>query len=172
MFSSSSLSIYLIFETCKQWAYDKTFVSNGKTVLIISRGNYRPQRSWAKVMFLQASVILSTEEGVCLSASVQAGILLPPQEQTPPIADPTEQTPPKADTPQSRHPPGADPPEQTPPPQEQTPPGADTPPEQTLPGPDTPWHQVDPPNQVHPPPRSKYTLGLSTLPRTKYTPRD
>ena len=29
---------------------------------------YRPQRSWAKVMFLQASVILSTGGGVCLSA--------------------------------------------------------------------------------------------------------
>ena len=38
---------------------------------------YRPQRSWVKVMFLQASVILLTGEG---SASVHAGIPLS-QEQ-------------------------------------------------------------------------------------------
>ena len=60
--------------------------------------NYRPQRSWAKVMFLQASVILLTGGGG-VSASVHAGIH-PPWEQTPP---------PKADTPleqtpQGRHP--------------------------------------------------------------------
>ena len=34
--------------------------------------SYRPQRSWGKVMFLQASVILSTGGGG--SASVHAGI--------------------------------------------------------------------------------------------------
>ena len=76
---------------------------------------YRPQRSWAKVMFLQVCVILFTGRGVCLSACWDTT----PQEQTPP---------------RSRHPPpGADTPwEQTPPPQEQTPPRvADTPPEQS-----------------------------------------
>ena len=57
---------------------------------------YRPQRSWAKVMFLQASVILSTG-GVCLSAC-------------------WDTTPPRSRPPQSRHPPGAD----THPPREQT----------------------------------------------------
>ena len=70
---------------------------------------YRPQRSWAKVMFLQASVILFT--GGRMSASVHAGIP-PPREQNP-RADhhpPWEQTPPpeadtpRADTPQSRPP--------------------------------------------------------------------
>ena len=70
--------------------------------------NYRPQRSWDKVMFLQASVILLTGGGGVPHP--------PPREQTPPPgADPPEQTPPRADThpPWSRHPP-----EQTPPPGE------------------------------------------------------
>ena len=84
-----------------------------------------PQRSWGKVMFSQACVILFTGGGV--SASVHAGT--PPQEQTPPRADPT---------PQSRHPPRADtPPEQTPPQSrhpEQTPPRVDTPQSRHLPG--------------------------------------
>ena len=48
---------------------------------------YRPQRSWAKVMFLQASVVLSTGGGV--SASVHVGMpdppgADPPWGQTPP----------------------------------------------------------------------------------------
>ena len=86
---------------------------------------YRPQRSWAKIMFLQASVILSTK-GVCLSACWDT----PPQEQTPlQEQTPQEQTPPRAETTHSRH----SPLEQTPPlgadpPWEQTPSGADTPP--------------------------------------------
>ena len=67
---------------------------------------YRPQRSWAKVMFLQASVILST--GGCLPQCML--------DQMPLRADPLG-----ADTP-----PGLD----TPPP-----PGADTPPEQSPPSP-------------------------------------
>ena len=58
--------------------------------------NYRPQRSWAKVMFLQASVILLT--GGCLPQCMLG--------YTPLGAD---------TTPQGRHPPGADtPPKQTP----------------------------------------------------------
>ena len=81
--------------------------------------NYRPQRSWAKVMFLQASVILSTRG---MSASVYAGIPSPPQEQTP---APKSRHPPRADTPQRRHPP---PPEQTsPPPERRHPPWKQTP---------------------------------------------
>ena len=75
---------------------------------------YRPQRSWAKVMFLQASVILSTGG----SASVHGGI--PPREQTPPqIRPPREQThpPPVADTtPRARLPRTRPPPDQAPPP--------------------------------------------------------
>ena len=74
---------------------------------------YRPQRRWAKVMFLQASVILSTGG----STSVHAGMpsldqAPPPQEQTPPRPRPRPR--PREQTPR------ADPPEQTPP--EQTPP--------------------------------------------------
>ena len=71
---------------------------------------YRPKRSWAKVMFLQASVILSTGGGVCLSACWDTTTT--PKEQTHPprsrCRHPPEQTapPPRADTsPGSRHPP-------------------------------------------------------------------
>ena len=65
---------------------------------------YRPQRSWGKVMFLQASVILLTGGGgVCLSACWDT----PPGADMPPVADPPwEQTPPQEQTPPppSRHP--------------------------------------------------------------------
>ena len=62
---------------------------------------YRPQRSWAKVMFLQAFVILSTGGGmVCLSACWDTT----PLEQTPPEQIPPGADTPWADTPQSRHP--------------------------------------------------------------------
>ena len=63
---------------------------------------YHPQRSWGKVMFSQACVILFTGGGVCLSAW---------WDTTPPA-------------PGSRHPPEQTPWEQTTPP-EQTPPGAE-----------------------------------------------
>ena len=46
---------------------------------------YRAQRSWAKVMFLQASVILSTGWGG-VSASVHAGI--PPRSKHPTLPPP------------------------------------------------------------------------------------
>ena len=108
---------------------------------------YRPQRSWFKVMFLQASVIQLI--GGCLP---QCMLGYPPEQMPPwsrpptpwsrhpPLLEqtplsrppkqtpaPLEQTPPRADTPQSRHPPGADtPPEQTLP-QSRHPPGVDTP---------------------------------------------
>ena len=63
---------------------------------------YRPQRSWGKVVFSQASVILLTGGGV--SASVHAGIPHTPQsdtplDQTPPSRHPLDQTPPGADPP-------------------------------------------------------------------------
>ena len=64
---------------------------------------YRPQWSWGKVMFLQASVIQLTGE---------VPHTPPPQSRHPPPS----RHPPGADTPQSRHPPQAD-----------TPPRADTP---------------------------------------------
>ena len=53
---------------------------------------YRPQRSWGKVIFLQASVILFTRGGG--SASVHAGI--PPLARRPPLA---RQTPPGKEMP-------------------------------------------------------------------------
>ena len=81
---------------------------------------YRPQRSWAKVMFLQASVILLTWGGVCLSACWDAH---------PPGAD----TPLGADTPRTRHPPGT-----------RHPHGADTPGSRHPPRADTPWEQTPP----------------------------
>ena len=107
---------------------------------------YRPQRSWAKVMFLQASVILLMG-GVCLSACWDT----PPWEQTSPRSrhNPPRSRPPGADTPLEQPPPRADPPEQTPPrsrhPQEQTPPKADTP----L-GADTPSRSRPPPGKQTP----------------------
>ena len=97
---------------CNRWKVSKEmFVI---LMLVVSSNislhfnNYRPQRSWGKVMFLQASMILLTG-GVCLSACWD----IPPRSRHPhPRADsppPQEQTPP----PQSRLPPQ----EQTPPPQ-------------------------------------------------------
>ena len=70
---------------------------------------YRSQRSWSKVMFLQASVILLTGGG---SASVHAWI--PPREEVPPMDQahtPWEETPP----PGRRHPSGGDTPQRRPP---------------------------------------------------------
>ena len=81
---------------------------------------YRPQRSWGKVMFSQACVILFTGGGVCLSAC-------------------WDTTPQGADTP-----PGADPPEPT------TPPQSRHPPEQTPPRSRPPTRGVDPPRSRHP----------------------
>ena len=100
--------------------------------------SYQPQRSWAKVMFLQVSVILSTGGGE--SASVHAGIPPPPPwEQTP-----WEQTPPQgADTPpspRSRHPPDQTPPRSRP-----------------------PWTRSRHPPPGAEPPRSRHPLGRSWL---------
>ena len=84
------------------------------THFIQFRNHYWPQRSWAKVMFLQASVILSTG-GVCLS--VWWDTIPPPRADYPPGAEttpppradpPWEQTPRDQTPPRSRHPPGPD----------------------------------------------------------------
>ena len=118
--------------------------------------NYRPQRSWAKVMFLQASVILSTG-GV--SASVHAGIPHP-QEQTPPLGS--------RHPPWSRHPPGADRPRaDTLQSKHPPPPGADT-----SPGANTPWEQT-PPWSRHPPSRhpQEQTPPRSRPPGSRHLPR-
>ena len=95
---------------------------------------YRPQRSWAKVMFLQAPVILSTERGGCLPQCKQGYHSHPPTpwEQTPPGADtPPDQTPTRPDPPGAYAPNPREqrPPEPTTPPgAHPQPPGADTPP--------------------------------------------
>ena len=76
---------------------------------------YRPQRSWAKVMFLQASVILLT--GGCLPQCM-LGYTPPKSRQPPKSRHPQSRHPSK-----SRHPPETDtPPGSRHPPQEQTPP--------------------------------------------------
>ena len=93
--------------------------------MILYLSLYRPQRSWAKVMFSQACVCPQGEG--CLPQCMLG--YPPPWSRHPPRADtPLEQTPPGADTPQKRHPPrsGTHPgPGTPPPPWEQTPPGAD-----------------------------------------------
>ena len=86
-----------------------------------------------KVMFLQASVILSMGGGGCLPQCMLGYHTPPPLEQTPQSRHPPEQTPPSE---QTHTPPGAD----TPlgadtPPQEQTPLGADTHPRADTPPP-------------------------------------
>ena len=102
---------------------------------------YRPQRSWAKVIFSQACVKNSVHGGGGrVSASVHAGIHTPPRTRhTPPGADPPDQ----ADTPGARH----------------TPLGADTPPDQAHP----PGPGTHPPDQAH-------TAG-SRPPQTRHTPQ-
>ena len=68
---------------------------------------YRPQRSWAKVIFSQACEKNSVQGGgvVCLSACWQTA----PRSRHPPGADtpPRSRHPPGADPPRSRHPPGS-----------------------------------------------------------------
>ena len=123
------------------------------------------QQNCAKVMFLQASVILLM--GGCLSQCMLgyphppgADHLLGadnPQEQTPP----RNRQPPEQTTPRSRHPLGADTPREQRPP-EQTPPGADTPrsrpPGNRPPWSRPPWEQTAPrsrhPSKSRHPPRA------------------
>ena len=84
---------------------------------------YRPQRSWAKVIFSQACVKNSVHRGGRVSASVHAGTHHPPPSRPPP-------------------------PDQADPPPEQTPPlGADSPPRtrQTPPRSRPHWDQADTP---------------------------
>ena len=94
---------------------------------------YRPQRSWAKVMFLQVSVILSTGGGgFCLSACWDAG---PPRTR--------DTLPDQADPPEPGSPPGPGRPPRT----RQTPPGPRRP----------PLDHADPPGPGRPPPPPKQT---------------
>ena len=125
---------------CNKYLLRKILV--GQISPIFWYHNYRPQRSWAKVMFLQVCVILFT--GRCLPQCMLgyhhppgADTATPPQEQTPPWeqthpksrcapqADihPPEQTPPKSRCPPSRH----TPPKSRHTPRSRHPPRADTP---------------------------------------------
>ena len=67
--------------------------------------NYRPQRSWAKVMFLQASVILSTG-GFSSRENTPPGRETPRQENPP-----QDENPPARRPPWEENPPGGDPPD-------------------------------------------------------------
>ena len=106
---------------CRLISYDKIYVLRVKKCPY-----YRPQRSWAKVIFSQVCVKNSVhggggEEGVCLSACWDTP---PPMSRSP-----WEQTPPPSGsrhTPRTRH----------------------TPLDQAH-----PWTRHTPPDQAHPPPR-------------------
>ena len=121
---------------------------------IISFHFYRPQRSWGKVMFLQASVILSTRVGSTWPGTPlgpgtppRAGTPLPPTRCIPPGTRYTHRT--------RYRPPGT-----THPPQTRCTPWSRYPPDQVHPpGPGTPPRPgTHPPlAQVHPPPRTRYT---------------
>ena len=105
-------------------------------MLVICHVYYWPQRSWAKVMFLQASVILSTG-GVLPQCMLGCQ---PPRDQRPPW---TRQTP-------TPHPPGT----RDPPASGRHPPGTRAPPPDQA-DPDPP-DQADPPGPGrHPPPGSR-----------------
>ena len=149
--SSETPDIHTI---CKHYISGYTFHQNVKKIktvggILPQLYHYRPQRSWGKVMFLQASVILLT-----------GGVphIPPPRQQAPPRADP-----PGADTPhQSRQPPGSRHPraQTTPPPWSRHPLVADPP------GADTPRADT-PPRSRHPrPPRRAYCEIRST--RVRY----
>ena len=122
---------------------------------------YRPQRSWGKVIFLQASVILLT--GGCLTRQTPKGQTPPvrpiPPGQTPQVRPPWADTP-RSDAPRTKY----IPPRTKYTPQTKYIPRLSTPP------------RSDPLGR-HPPrsdtyPRTKYIPpALSTPPRTKYTPR-
>ena len=129
-----------------------------QTSIYWTRTCYRPQRSWAKVIFSQACVKNSVHrgrgEGVCLSACWD----IPPRPGTPPGPG----TPP-----QSRHPPGTrHPPQQTlppgtrntQPPQDQAP----TPPRDQAPPP--PTDQASPQDQAHPPPETRHNPAPEQTP--------
>ena len=107
---------------------------------------YRPQRSWAKVIFLQASVCPQGGRGVCLSACWD----IPPGPGRPPKTRP----PPGADTPQTRQ----TPPEQTPPGPGRYP-GSRHPPDQAdPPRADTPLKQTSPATRQTPPREADFSI--------------
>ena len=95
----------LITTKCVQYRFHVRFLrSRNRAVWLRHNRYYRPQRSWAKVIFSQACVKNSVHGGG-VSASVHAGIphgsRHTPPDQTPSPPDqtpPREQTPPRADS--------------------------------------------------------------------------
>ena len=124
----------------KQWNFYEVLgfwlasVSNcvGKSrILHVHVGDYRPQRSWAKVMFLQVSVILLTGEGL---PQCMLGCQTPPPR--PGRSHQTGHTPlGQADPPWTR--------------QTHPPPGPGRPPSDQA---DTPWTRQTPPGPGRHPP--------------------
>ena len=91
--------------TFQSSSFGSKISDSGSVVVVCESIYYRPQRSWAKVMFLQASVILST--GGCLPQCMLGyhppwsrhlpRRRHPPSEQTPPgTRPPPDQTPPES----------------------------------------------------------------------------
>ena len=117
-----------------------------------------PERSWAKVIFSQASVCRQGE--VCLSTCWD--IHRPQSRHAPPRPDPfrahtpdqtpPEQTPPNQNPPLTRHTPGPEPPS----------PGPDTPGSRHPPGPDPPG--ADTPPRTRPPPGSRLQHTVNERP--------
>ena len=122
--------------TCMYFQYDHRFTSMVAANIeeTMTWLFYRPQRSWAKVIFSQACVC--PREGGCLTQCMLG--YPPPRSRHPPW----EQTPP-----QTMHPPGSRPPRTS------TPLDQATPPTRHLPEADTP-----PPGRRHPP--GKQTAAL------------
>ena len=132
--------------------------------IIWEKSHYRPQRSWAKVMFLQASVILLTGGGV--PGQVPPGPGTSPRPGTPPTRySPLDQVLPPLDQ--------VLPPRPGTPPQTRYPQTRYSPPETRY----SPLHQVPPPapgtpplHQVLPPPETRYPPDLVLPPGTRYPP--
>ena len=130
---------------------------------------YRPQRSWGKVMFLQASVILLTGGGEYLTRYTPPGPGTPPgtrytpRDQVPPLG-------PGTPPPRTRYPP-RDQVHRPPGPGTHPPPGPGTPPrDQVTPVP--PRARYTPPQTRYPPWDQVPPLGPGTPPGTRYPPWD
>ena len=126
---------------------------------------YRPQRSWGKVMFSQACVILFTEGG-CLPQCMLG--YTPPRADTPPRSDspPGPGTTPQDQVhPQVRHPSGT----------RYTPQNQVHPQDQEHPPVRHPQDQVHPPRADTPradTPQSRHPPGPGTPPKARYTPQE
>ena len=138
------------YTTSKEGSDQRELCTGGKFYI------YRPQRSWGKVMFLQASVILLTGGGVLDQVHPQDQVY-PPGPGTPPG---TRYTPMTRYTPLG---PG------TPPQTRYIPPDQVHPWDQVhLPGPGTPpWDQVHPPGPGTPPGTRYSPPGPGTAPRRR-----